>query len=82
MSTFTSSLPHDVLQRLDQVSKQLNIPKNKVIQEALELYFNQLKRAEYIRSFQQAAKDKDLLSIVEEDMAAYAEQLDDEDSAS
>ena len=51
MKTFTSSLPDKLLKRLDSAAKKLSVPKNRLIEKALEIYLEQLNRAEYIKSF-------------------------------
>lgn len=77
MATFTSSLPDDVLQTLKAKAEGLQIPMNRLMENALRLYLEHLERAEYIRSFKKASADKDLLSIAEEGMADYLKQLKD-----
>lgn len=81
MATFTSSLPDTLLRSLEEKAKELALPKNKLIEKALKLYLDHLNRAAYIRSFKQMAKDKDLLSIVEEGMTDYHTQLEKNDEA-
>jgi len=71
MSTFTSSLPYGLLTRLDSTAKKLNVPKNKLIERALEIYLDQLNRAEYVKSYKLAAQDDEIMAIAEEGMAAY-----------
>jgi len=79
MTTFTSTLPDNLLEQLNDYSKKLKMPKNKLIQKALILYLDQLERAEYIRSFRKYKNDEDILSIAEEGMADYYKQLNAED---
>ena len=78
MATFTSSLPDSLLQLLEEKAKELSLPKNKLIEQALRLYLDHLNRASYIRSYKQMAEDADLLAIAEEGMADYFEQLENE----
>lgn len=78
MSTFTSSLPDDVLQQLDKMSKRLQLPKNKLIEKALRIYLDQLNRAEYVKSYKKLAKDTDTLQLAEEGMTDYLSQLNDQ----
>jgi predicted transcriptional regulator len=78
MTTFTSSLPDKLLQELSEAAEKLALPKNKIIEKALSVYLNQLKRIEYIRSYQGAAQDKDMLALAEEGMAEYLKQIDEE----
>jgi predicted transcriptional regulator len=79
MSTFTSSLPDDLLQQLDQLSKAMKLPKNRLIEKALRVYLDQLNKAEYVKSYQQLADDRDVLQIAEEGMEDYLSQLKDTD---
>ena len=75
MSTFTSTLPDDLLALLGEKANKMAVPKNKLIEIALRLYLEHLEKAEYIRSYQQAATDTDMLQIAEEGMADYLSQL-------
>lgn len=77
MSTFTSTLPDDLLLLLNEKAKQLSLPKNKLIEKALRIYLDQLNRAEYVRSYKQLAEDGDILGIAEEGMADYCKQLEE-----
>jgi len=77
MTTFTSTLPEELLAKLDQAAKKLSIPKNRLIEKALRIYLDQLTRAEYINSFRQASNDDQLLSMVEEGMEDYLKQLEE-----
>ena len=52
------------------------MPKNKLIEKALRIYLDQLNRAEYVKSYKQAAKDDDIMAIAEEGMEDYLQQLD------
>ncbi len=52
------------------------MPKNKLIENALRLYLEHLEKAEYIRSYKQAATDSDILSIAEEGMEDYLNQIE------
>jgi hypothetical protein len=61
MTTFNSSLPDDLLKLLNEKAKMLSLPKNKIIEKALRIYLEQLNKAEYVKSFKQIEKDKDLL---------------------
>ncbi len=81
MATFTSTLPDPLLQRLAEFAQKLNLPKNKLIERALELYLDQLNKAEYVRSYRQAGQDVELMMVAEEGMADYLTQLNDEDAA-
>ncbi|SEF76969.1 ribbon-helix-helix domain-containing protein [Algoriphagus boritolerans] len=78
MATFTSTLPDDLLQRLADYAKKLSLPKNKLMENALNLYLDHLKRAEYVKSYRQAAQDEDILLLAEEGMGDYLKQIENE----
>lgn len=79
MTTFTSTLPETLFDLLSQKAKELNMPKNKLIERALTAYLTQLNKAEYIRSYQRMQQNADILSIAEEGMADYHKTLLAED---
>lgn len=76
MSTFTSSLPDDLLANLTEVAAKMSLPKNKIIEKALRIYLDQINRAEYVQSFKKAGNDPDVLDMAEEGMEDYFKQLD------
>jgi predicted transcriptional regulator len=78
MSTFTSSLPDDLLNLLAEKAKELSVPKNTLIERALRIYLEQLNRAAYVKSYKQLAADTDTMQIAEEGMADYLSQIDEE----
>lgn len=75
MTTFTSTLPESLFDLLSQKAKELNMPKNKLIERALTSYLTQLNKAEYARSYQRMQQDTDVLQIAEEGMAVYYKTL-------
>ena len=77
MTTFTSSLPEDILAKLAEKSEQLATPKNKIIERALRIYIDQLEKAEYIKSYKRAAEDLDLLMVAEEGMTDYLTRIEE-----
>lgn len=80
MTTFTSSLPDDILKKLAEASKELKMPKNKIIEKALAIYFEELDKAAYKASFKRAAKDNDMVAMAEEGMKDYFEMLKEFDN--
>lgn len=75
MATYTSTLPDQLLTELAKASENLKMPKNKIIEKAVEVYLEELEKAAYRKSFQRAAKDKDMLAMAEEGMADYFQML-------
>lgn len=75
MTTFTSTLPDDLLQSLAEKSKHLSLPKNKIIEQALRLYLEQLNKAEYIQSYKSMVKDTDIMILAEEGMDYYCREI-------
>lgn len=63
---------------LDEHAKNLEIPKNKLIEKALRIYLEHLKWAAYVKSYSQAKEDKDMVNLAEEGMAEYFKQIEDE----
>ncbi len=78
MATFTSSLPADLLKQLTEKAQSLSLPKNRLMENALRLYLEHLEKAEYIKSYRQAAHDEDILTIAEEGMNEYLSQIEHE----
>lgn len=76
MTTFTSTLPDDLLQKLNEMAGKLAVPKNRIIEKALRIYIDQLIRADYIKSYKQAADDENILLIAGEGMEDYLKQLE------
>ncbi|ERM80645.1 hypothetical protein P872_12760 [Rhodonellum psychrophilum GCM71 = DSM 17998] len=56
----------------------MSLPKNKLIENALRIYLDHLRRSEYVKSFRQAGEDEDMTLMAEEGMGDYLKQLDDE----
>ena len=75
---YTSSLPEDILARLDTYAKHFSVPKNQIIEAALRAYFERLKKAEYSHSFRRAASDEPIISLAEEGLEDYLKILDQE----
>lgn len=75
-AAYTSTLPIEVLEQLHEFAQKLNMPKNQLIERALQGYFENLKRAEYVRSFQRAAQDEEMLTLAEEGLEDYLEMID------
>ncbi len=77
MTTFTSSLPDNLLVKLKEKADELKMPKNKIIENALELYLEHLYRAAYLKSYKRMAQDADMVQMAEEGLSDYFKQLND-----
>jgi predicted transcriptional regulator len=77
MATFTSSLPDELLERLSETAQELKLPKNKLIEKALEIFLDEIKRAKYAKSYKKAAQDEEIMQIAEEGMADYFRMIED-----
>lgn len=75
MATFTSTLPADLLSDLDEKARELKLPKNRLIAQALRIYLDQLNKAAYIQSYKKLAQDTDIMLMAEEGMAAYITEV-------
>lgn len=80
MANYTSSLPDSVLSKLNEVAQTLKVPKNQIIERALNKYLTEVERQLYIRSFKQLAGDEDLLKLAEEGMDEYFMALEEWDA--
>jgi hypothetical protein len=77
----TTSLPSGLVTRLNEYSIKFNIPKSRILEKALEAYFDRIKRAEYIRSFQMAARDSEVSLMAEEGLEDYLKILGEDETA-
>ncbi len=77
MTTITTTLPDDILDMLRRQAEKLSVPKNRIIEKALRIYIDQLNRAEYVKSYKEAAKDADIMSLAEEGMEDYLKQMEE-----
>ncbi len=75
MATFTSSLPDQMLKRLQDLSVELNVPKNRILERALDRYLQEVERQIFIRSYQAMSGDSELLSLAEDGMEEYTDEL-------
>lgn len=80
MANYTSSLPESLLIRLAEMAQKLKVPKNQIIEHALNKYLTKVERQMYIRSFKQLAGDEDILALAEEGMDDYITLLEDWDA--
>jgi predicted transcriptional regulator len=76
MSTFTSTLPDELLKKLNEMALKLAIPKNRIIEKALQIYLDQLTRAEYVKSYKMAIDDLNIIKMAEEGMEDYLKQME------
>ncbi len=72
---YTSSLSASLFNWLNSFAKKTNSTKKEVIEKALLEYQKKLKKEELTRTFQRAAKDKEINQISEEGMDDYLQQL-------
>jgi hypothetical protein len=75
-STFTSSINSVVLKKLHDYADKHKTPKNRIIETALQRYFEDAKRAEYIRSFRRAKADPEMSQMAEEGLEDFLKILD------
>ena len=74
---YTSSLPADILAKVEEYAERFKVPKNRIIENSLRAYFDNLKRAEYIRSFKTASGEQDVTDLAEEGLEDYLKILDE-----
>lgn len=78
MQTFTSSLPESLINRLNERAKALKLPKNKVMERALQAYLNHLDRQEYKATFLRMQHDPAFVSDLEMGLDDYLQSLENE----
>ncbi|MCX6153013.1 MAG: CopG family transcriptional regulator [Candidatus Kapabacteria bacterium] len=71
--TFTSTISTELISLLDDYSKKLNMPKNHLISIAIGKYMNELKKQDYIQSFQKAKDDSEMKTLSEEGYEDFLE---------
>ena len=76
MTTFTSTLPDELLKKLNETALKLAIPKNRIIEKALHIYLDQLTRAEFVKSYKTASDDLNIIEMAEEGMEDYLKQIE------
>ena len=79
MINFTSSLPEATLKRLENESTRLKIPKNKIIDKALNYYLEKLERNAYILAFKKLESNGDMMDLANEGLDDYVIALQEWD---
>jgi hypothetical protein len=74
-TVFTSSIENSLMEKLREYSEEYKLPKNKIIEKALSRFFDDIKRAEYERSFKRAKNDPEMLEMAEEGLDDFLEIL-------
>lgn len=75
--TFTSSINNSLMEKLRDYSNKYKLPKNKIIENALKKYFDDLKRAEYIRSFQKENEENENAELAEQGLDDFLKMIDE-----
>ncbi len=55
--------------------KKMKLPKNKIIEMALNLYLEPLEKEIYIASFKKLASDKEMIDLANDGMEEYDAEL-------
>jgi len=69
--TYTSTLPEDVLDSVNEYAEKYKISKNKVVENALRQYFFNLKKDDFREGFSRVGADAEMKSMAEEGMENY-----------
>ena len=72
---YTSSLPIELKEELEQYASKHHISKNKVIEKALKNLFEEETHKDIIASFKKIADDPDVADTAEWGINDYKEQL-------
>ena len=74
--TYTSTLPDNLMSKVNEYAVKYKVSKNKIIEEALTTYFFEQKRKEYSEGFKKIANDPEMIELAEMGIGDWAELLD------
>jgi metal-responsive CopG/Arc/MetJ family transcriptional regulator len=74
-TTFTSTLPIQLMKELNDFAAHQKKNKKEIIVEALENYFLEAKRNEYAESFKRASKHKEQFQVANEGLSDFLKHL-------
>lgn len=75
-TTYSSTLPNELIEQLNEYARKLNIPKNQLIERSIRHYIQKIKQAEYIQSFQRVAQDEEQTELAEAGLEEFLEQVE------
>lgn len=76
MKPISITIPEDLLNQLNKTTKKLQLPKEKIILQAIYMHLHTIEREEYIHSFKNASHDNNTLKITEEGMTDFLKMID------
>ncbi len=77
-NTYTSSISESLMKKLRQYSIKYKMPKNKIIEKALNNYFEQIKKAEYIKSFKIEKNESENMELAEQGLGDFLKMIDEQ----
>jgi hypothetical protein len=69
--TYTSTLPEDILNSVNEYAEKYHISKNKIVEMALRHYFFNTKKNDFRNGFKNASCDPDMKEMTDAGMADY-----------
>ena len=72
---YTSSLPLELKEELEEYATRYKISKNKVIEKALKKYLEEDRKKLYADSFKKANNDPEMISMADWGLEDYLQQL-------
>lgn len=72
---FTSNISIELKEKIEQYATKHQIPKNKVLEKALSIFFHEEKRKAFAEGIKKYGQNPENIEIAEWGMADYAEQL-------
>lgn len=73
---FTSSLPIDLTEEVENYAITNKVPKNKVIELALRAFFKGIERKEFVESLKKYGRDPEFKEMAEWGIHDFTKQLD------
>ncbi len=72
---YTSSLPLELKEELEEYATRHKISKNKIIEKALKKYLEEDRKKLYADSFKKANNDPEMISMADWGLEDYRQQL-------
>lgn len=75
-AVITTSVRNSLVKKLREYSHKYKLPKNKIIEKALDSYFDRIKRAEYVSSFRRAKREPEMQELAEQGLDDFLKMIE------
>lgn len=73
---FTGNISMELKEKIKQYATKHGIPINKILEQALSLFFHEEKKKAFAEGIKKYGQDPENIEVAEWGLAEYAEQLD------